>query len=239
MLESFTLLTALLAGLAANLHCIGMCGGISSALSLSVGECLPGKRAWFIVLFSTGRLASYSMLGFLAASIGLMMSSYIDTTLWSWVFRFGTAIILALIGAYLAFANRWLENIAVVGAGFWPGVKKMLASCFPVDRNSKALFAGLAWGLLPCAMVYALLSSAWLSSNPVHGTLMMLAFGLGTLPSMLLSGLMAIRLKKLLAPGSGVQRISGLLLILFAIWTASGPWLVQWLDLPPQLAGCK
>ena len=54
-----------------------------------------------------------------------------------------------------------------------------------------ALGAGLIWGWLPCGLVYSMLALAAAIATPVMGGATLLAFGFGTLPAMLTSGLMA------------------------------------------------
>jgi sulfite exporter TauE/SafE len=58
----------------------------------------------------------------------------------------------------------------------------------PVRHAHHALVAGALWGWLPCGLVYSVLVSALASGSPTQGGLLLLAFGLGTLPNLLLMG---------------------------------------------------
>jgi hypothetical protein len=52
----------------------------------------------------------------------------------------------------------------------------------------KALGLGLVWGWLPCGLVYSVLLIAATSAQPIQGAFVIIAFGLGTLPAMRLTG---------------------------------------------------
>ncbi len=71
---------------------------------------------------------------------------------------------------------------------------------------------GGLWGWLPCGIVYSVLIAAVATGSAVNGGLLMLAFGLGTLPTLLAMGLAAVKLKSFLQ-NIWVRRASGLLVI--------------------------
>ena len=62
------LISAFLVGLLGGGHCVGMCGGIVGAVSLS----LPGARPQFAyhLAYNAGRVASYTVAGALAGLAG-------------------------------------------------------------------------------------------------------------------------------------------------------------------------
>ena len=76
---------------------------------------------------------------------------------------------------------------------------------------------GLLWGWLPCGLVYSALVTAMTSGSALHGCGMMLAFGLGTLPNLLLAGLLAVRLKAYAAKPA-VRITAGLFVLAFGLW---------------------
>ena len=91
-------------------------------------------------------------------------------------------------------------------------------------------------GWLPCGLVYSTL--IWSSSHGSagHSALLMLFFGLGTLPTLLATGAAAERLTALLRRRS-LRVSAALVIILFGLWTLPGPhqhWLMQHLSLPSQ-----
>jgi len=75
----------------------------------------------------------------------------------------------------------------------------LLRKVGPLDGPARMFMAGSLWGWLPCGMVYSVLVTAMLSGSAVHGALVMLAFGLGTLPMLLGLGLLGARLRGWLA----------------------------------------
>jgi len=82
---------------------------------------------------------------------------------------------------------------------------------------AQAFPLGLLWGWLPCGLVYSALVTALTSGSALRGAGLMLAFGAGTLPTLLLAGLLAVRLNEYLA--RPVLRITaGLIVLSFGLW---------------------
>jgi sulfite exporter TauE/SafE len=88
----------------------------------------------------------------------------------------------------------------------------------PINSPPRALIAGMLWGFLPCGLVYSALALALTSANAATSSMAMLAFGLGTLPMMLLAGSTAGALKQKLQQ-QGWRTANGLLVIAFGVWT--------------------
>jgi sulfite exporter TauE/SafE len=86
----------------------------------------------------------------------------------------------------------------------------------------RALLLGTLWGWLPCGLVYSTLLWAASQGDVLHSGLLMLAFGLGTWPVLIATGLAAERLGALLRR-RGVRLAGGLLVIIFGLWTLPGP----------------
>ena len=80
----------------------------------------------------------------------------------------------------------------------------------------KALAYGAIWGWLPCGLVYFVLVWALTAGNAVQGALMMLAFGLGTLPTLLATGFMTSWLTRF-ARSSTARQVVGLVIIALAV----------------------
>ena len=91
----------------------------------------------------------------------------------------------------------------------------------PVQTFHHAFLLGLVWGWLPCGLVYSMLAYSATSDNLLQAILIMLCFGLGTLPSLLVTGLFAEQLKVFIQRQS-VRTISGILIIIFGCWTLFG-----------------
>lgn len=240
MTETFTLFTALLAGLFGSLHCVGMCGGISSALSLATDQQGSAwKKNLIVVTYNAGRISTYAFAGLLAGTIGTLMDQIVPEDIAGIGFRAVTGMMMILIGAFLAFNLQWIEKITAWGLGFWRQISPFAGKLMPVKTLPSAYLLGLIWGWLPCGLVYAVLMTAWFSGDALQGTSIMLVFGLGTLPSMLTTGLAANWIQTKVQKQQ-LRLIAGISMILFGLWTLIGPSLIHKFDLPiPEgMAGC-
>lgn len=184
------LLTAFMLGLMGSGHCAGMCGGIVVSLNsvASNGGARPlpvAQRFGVQLVFNVGRLLSYMMIGGLAAtSIGAAaLLSPLGPAM-----RVAAALMTIVIG--LAIADWW-RGIAVLerlGQSLWRFIQPLSQRMMAGDSLWHVLGLGLVWGWLPCGLVYTALSYAITSADIIAGGLIMLAFGVGTLPSMLALG---------------------------------------------------
>lgn len=213
-------LTALALGLLGGGHCIGMCGGLMGALTLAIPpEQRRGWPMWRILLgYNLGRIASYSAAGALLGSVGWLLRDLgLDLAL-----RTLAGLLMIAMGLYLA--NWWsgLTRIERVGRGLWKHIEPHARRLLPVTHAPQAIALGALWGWLPCGLVYSTL--VWASSQGSTGLSagLMLAFGIGTLPTLLATGLAAERLMALLRRRA-VRVSAAVLVILFGLWTLPGP----------------
>lgn len=201
--------TALMLGLAGAGHCLGMCGGIAAALNLG------GQRSPAITLaYHTGRIASYTLLG---ALLGLAAGS-IDITAWTIGLRYLAGLLLIGMGLYIANWWRGMALLERVGSRLWQPVQRLSSNWLPLRRWPQGFALGLCWGLMPCGLIYSSLAWATTAQNAATSALMMLLFGLGTLPAMLATSLGAERLQTLLRQ-RGLKLVTAILLIGSGIWT--------------------
>ncbi|KIH76363.1 hypothetical protein GFER_12015 [Geoalkalibacter ferrihydriticus DSM 17813] len=177
---------ALVTGLLGSGHCIGMCGGIIAALSLSVRQ--GGAGLWFQLAYHLGRLTTYGVMG---ATLGWVGSMVVYTE------GFQAASRVILIGADLLLIAAGLATAGLAGRRSPLEIEGMVPTrligkaVIRLRRWPPALAAlplGLAFGLLPCGLVYAVALTAAQSADPGRGALLMLAFGLGTVPALMLVG---------------------------------------------------
>lgn len=208
---------AFLAGLAGGFHCIGMCGGIVAALSVS-GCGAPFRPKFLSQLFyNVGRIFTYTLLG---AAAGLIGSSLDLTALKSasrW-FLVGADLFVVAIGLATAVSLPALNLASLEGKGArLPAapVSRFLAAPSPLA----ALPLGMLLGLIPCGLVYAPLISAAASGSVLLGAATMAALGTGTLPVLLIFGTASSALSARLR--SGMQRLTG---IAVALVGAAGLW---------------
>jgi len=184
---------AFLIGLLGGVHCVGMCGGIVGALTVQTPRRQP---AWSLhVSYNAGRIASYAAAGAIMGMIGgasLMFNQILPIQMLLYVLA---NLVLISLGMYLAGLGNQLLVLESLGARLWRRVQPYSARVLPADTVAKAFVLGALWGWLPCGLVYSLLATALLSGGGLRGAGIMLAFGLGTLPNLLLAGLAFKRLR--------------------------------------------
>jgi hypothetical protein len=168
--------------LVGGLHCAGMCGGIVGALQLNRPPAVSAAR--LAAGYHAGRLSSYAMAGVLAGTLGAALYAADVAPVQAALLGFGSLMLLA-IGASMFGRSAWLKRIEPAGAWLWRFVAPLARRVYPPRNGAQALVAGLAWGWIPCGMVYAALPLALVAGGPLQGALVMLAFGAGTLPNML------------------------------------------------------
>ncbi|AOF83701.1 cytochrome C biogenesis transmembrane region family protein [Methyloversatilis sp. RAC08] len=219
---SLGLAAIFLVGLLGGVHCAGMCGGIVSAISAGVPHVRqPGWRAQLPALslhlaYSTGRITSYAFAGAVAGGIGgvgLLAGSALP--LQTVLYVLANVMMIAL-GLYLTGYTRVLAPIEALGRPLWARIQPIAGRFLPARTPAQALGVGLLWGFLPCGMVYSMLGLALLSGSPASGALIMLAFGLGTLPNLLLAGMLLTRLRAL-TRNPALRRVAGLMVLGFGL----------------------
>ena len=193
-------------------HCAGMCGGLATALGLAT----RGQNSALLVFgYNIGRISSYALAGVMVATIGYWSSSYLLLGPW---LRLLAGLMLILMGFYLA--NWWniLLVLEKIGAALWRRIQPMGNYFLPVTTPKRALVLGMVWGWLPCGLVYSALAYTATAPNPGVGALLMIAFGLGTAPAMLVGGFLSEQTRHYLQL-RWLRRIMAILIILLGSWT--------------------
>jgi sulfite exporter TauE/SafE len=211
----FALASAMLvAGLASGVHCVAMCGGIVTAFDArrvipirAAGASWGGTgRRW---AFNAGRISTYAAAGAAAGALGA--SAYAAAALPPQeVLEFAMSLLLVAIGTHLAFPAL-LARVERLGLPLWRRVQPLASRLLGAPTLPHAFAGGLAWGFLPCAMVYAALASATAAGSALQGALAMAAFGAGTLPFLLAAGWLAARI-------ASSRRLAGGLLLGFGFF---------------------
>ncbi len=204
-------------GLLGGIHCAGMCGGIVSALgmvtqrspahslkipvSLQVANVnamasLPSSQRTSHIstllsasAYNLGRLMTYTTLGALAGGVGSsawLMQSLLPI---QQVAFFISNVLLVAMGLYVLGVKRISTVVESLGKVFWEKVRPYATATLKKPGWLNAIAAGSLWGLVPCGMIYAVLATALVSGSAVRGALLMLTFGLGTLPNLMALGL--------------------------------------------------
>lgn len=208
-------LAVFLIGLLGGTHCVGMCGGIVSALTVQ----LPGQKpAWSLHLaYNLGRISSYGLagavMGFIG-SLGLLLNGWLPVQLGLYV---AANLMLVALGLYLIGFTKGLAPIENAGQWLWRKVQPLTSRFIPVQGMAQAFPLGLLWGFLPCGLVYSVLATALMSGSAWRGALTLLAFGAGTLPNLLLAGVLLARFRRF-AQAPMVRTLSGFLVLGFGVF---------------------
>jgi len=160
-----------LLGLTGSLHCVGMCGPL--ILAANSGR---NKLAGGLVLYHTGRIITYSFLGFI---FGIFGTGLLLAGMQRWISI--SAGILLLFGLVISLLNG--NNLKIgITRRFLTWLKsqfsRYLGGKSPLDR----FMLGILNGILPCGLVYVALAAALAADNMLQATLSMVIFGLATLP---------------------------------------------------------
>ncbi|MBI4938672.1 MAG: sulfite exporter TauE/SafE family protein [Nitrosomonadales bacterium] len=209
-------------GLMSGVHCAGMCGGIVGAVSTQ----LPRNRwpGFYHLAYNGGRILSYTVAGVIVGALGqggLALKGVMPVQ--QILFGFAS-VMLILLGCYLAGIWQGVRHIEQAGGVLWKKIQPYSRSLLPVNSLPKAFGLGMLWGWLPCGLVYTVLLSALAMGDALRGGLVMLAFGLGTLPNLLAVGLFSSSVKKFIQL-KPVRLGAGLLVAglgaygLFKLWT--------------------
>ena len=182
-MPELSLLSAVLIGWLGGVHCLGMCGGIVSALTLSAPQ---AGRSKVLLGYNVGRSLTYVGLGLAAGALGQFGTQALGVAP---NFLFALANILLIgMGLYLLGIPWLIRPLEQAGQNLWRRVEPFSRRLFPINTLPRAVGVGLLWGLLPCGLVYSALATAFALGSAVQGGLWMAAFALGTLPNLLTAG---------------------------------------------------
>jgi sulfite exporter TauE/SafE len=208
-------LAVFLVGLLGGTHCMAMCGGIVGALTVGTP---PGRRHWPLHLaYNLGRIASYALAGAVMGAVGqagLLLEGALPVQMTLYVLA---NLMLVALGLYLVGVPQGLTFLERGGQKVWARLQPLTRRFLPATSVSRALPLGMLWGFLPCGMVYSVLSMTLLTGSALRGAGLMLAFGLGTLPNLLLAGFLLRRFRDVVQ-GRAVRIAAGLLVAGFGVW---------------------
>lgn len=198
-----------------------MCGGIVGALSLSTPQEKKSKSQIPILLgYNIGRISGYVVAG---AIVGFLGSSLVDLTgiqNTKQILSVVASLFMIALGLYLAGFWKSFNRLESVGSQLWKIIQPFTKRFIPVTNFQQAVPLGFLWGWLPCGLVYTALIWTLSSGGAVEGALIMLAFGLGTLPNLLVMGALATQLDRWVK-NPRVRMVAGLLVALMGVVTLS------------------
>ncbi len=214
------LVTAVIVGFLGGVHCLGMCGGVVGALTFSLEPKI--QASWWRMLpyqvaYNAGRLFSYVLIGALFGFLGASLGSLATFLPAQQVLQLVAGLFMIALGLYL---GGWWFGIVVLekmGHIIWRKLVPYTKRFGRVKTWPQAWLYGLVWGGLPCGLVYSMLIMAMSSGGAVDGALVMLAFGIGTLPNLLLMGVFAFYFTKL-SRNIWVRRFAGVSVMFMGGW---------------------
>lgn len=187
------LAAAFLAGLLGSMHCVGMCGAFAASCTRARG----GLAAWHV-----GRVATYTALGALAGAAGRLLPGP------AW-------LPAALATVLLVWFSLALAGLVPEPRLIPPGLATAGARAAGTTSSPAHLLFGAVNGLLPCGLVYTALGAAVAQADPVPGGLVMLAFGLGTLPALTAA---ALGLRRVILSSVRRRRAFAALILVTGLW---------------------
>lgn len=211
-------------GIFSTVHCLGMCGGIITALSLGLPGHVRQNRKIYVPIICTynlGRVFSYAVAGAIAGIFGHIILNQFESNAGYFLIRLIAGLVLVMLGLHIAGWSYGIRHIEGLGMKLWKVVQPIGRHFLPVDSIFKALVMGCLWGWLPCGLVYSVLLWSVTSTDPLSGTVYMLCFGLGTLPGMITAGILSSSLQKF-ASRDKIRKLFGLFIICFGLIS---PWI--------------
>ncbi|WP_338467132.1 sulfite exporter TauE/SafE family protein [Novosphingobium sp. ZN18A2] len=197
-MTSLTFAGGMVLGLASSLHCAGMCGGIASVLSMSAepDSDAPAARMRGLLTLQAGRVLAYSLMGVAVGGLGAAVIARFDHPTLYLMLRLFAALSLGWIGLSL---TGLAPGIAVADRLFAAIADRIRAGAAALHLSGSAgtVAMGLAWGFVPCGMVYGTLVFAAMTGTPIRAAGVMAGFGLGTIPAVTAAAFGATSLRRL------------------------------------------
>ena len=220
MLSSTLFIGILLATMASSWHCALMCGGIAASIDQSVAKIKVypnrSKVVWDQMVVHLARIASYMALGAGAAWLGIAFWRQEVIPIQRALFGITAGILF--YQAYRLINPSGKRITHLFGQTIAQALSQWWAKHFTKSRTGLARWiTGMLWGLVPCSLVYGVLALAFLSGDPIVGALLMLAMGLGTLPSLLILTKVSGALMQF-GQKAWVRYLAALLLIVTAVY---------------------
>ncbi|MFO0909083.1 MAG: sulfite exporter TauE/SafE family protein [Isosphaeraceae bacterium] len=233
------LMLVLLGGVLGSSHCIGMCGGF--ALTIGVGAPSVVRNFTRQLLYSLGRVFTYAFLGAAAGFAGLWFSRR------SIHLIHAQSLLSLLAGGLLILQGLiTLGLIPLPTTRFWTPSASSSAGCmagslvrpfFASPRWHLVFLAGVLNGFLPCGLVYGYLALATSTASLPYGVATMAAFGLGTIPAMVLTGVGVSAVT--LSARRHLFRVAGVCVLITGVLAVSRGAAAWTSDNPAQCPGCR
>ena len=199
-------------------HCAGMCGPLAVSFALSSHNKEKWLTSfWFHLLLNLGRITSYGLVGIALGSFG----SLLFTAKLKQIMGLATGLLLIWLGITRINPNLLpkLPVIHPLQGKLHQSLGLAMSQIATKNRWWTPTVLGLFWGLIPCGFLYVAQITAAETGKMFAGAMTMLAFGLGTMPTMLTLGISASRISadrrsQLFRLGGWITLIIGILTVL-------------------------
>lgn len=195
-------------------HCLGMCGALVAALS--VGNRQKSGGLPFHLTYNAGRTLTYAATGALAGWLGAGLA---ESRAFAWpafLLLILSDLFVIAIGLGTTGFFRWLDFSRLEWTLPTSAISRLVRRLAVMPSALAAFPLGLLMGFIPCGFLYAMLLAAAQSGSAVTGALTMFAFGLGTVPALLLFGSAAHLISSRIR--SGMLRAAGGLVVLMGCY---------------------
>lgn len=212
------LIVAFNLGLISTLHCVGMCGGILSAMMFSA-PCKNQKKQRLInrsLSYNIGRITSYSLAGLICGLLGSKIIELTRTINAHLILQSIAALVLIALALNILGIFPFKKYLESIGIKIWKIIQPLGQRIYPIDSHWRAYLFGMVWGWLPCGLVYSALILSLSTATALDGMLTMCIFGLGTLPGMLAVGFFSDAINKI-KDNKNLRRVTAFLMLLIAM----------------------
>ena len=198
-------------------HCIGMCGGFVMAYSAAKidQEWGKGHQSLAHLLYNTGRVAAYMIIGALFGALGKVFSFSMASKGGLFIF---IGVLMVLMGLSLMGKLKFITYIESSGAN--SGLFRRLFRRLIASRSLPSFFLlGMLNGFIPCGFVYFFAAFAAATASPLWGAVVMLVFSLATIPVLFTLGFFSSSLMQKVAFRQFAVKTAGALVILYGLFT--------------------
>lgn len=216
------LISAWLVGALGGVHCFAMCGGLLGAIGVRDAASTQTLEPVRVIAarqaaYHAGRIVTYTLLGTLFGAAGAAALGVVEVAPVQRAVYVAANVLLLMLGASIMIQARGVPLLQRAGGGAFAPLLRIAAPALRRDDARGRVAMGLVWGLMPCALIYSVLPLALFAGGAWQGGAVMLAFGLGTLPNLLATGVVLGRARRFLS-GSTVRAVAAVLMIVFGLF---------------------
>ncbi|MGC9458161.1 MAG: sulfite exporter TauE/SafE family protein [Halothiobacillaceae bacterium] len=216
---------AMLVGFFGGVHCVGMCGGVVGALTFGLPAEKRGHfgKLWpYLLSYNLARIAAYVVAGAIIGGLGAFGASLVSMNHAQQGLQVLAGIFMVMLGLFIGGWWMGLTRVERAGSVLWRRIEPIGRRLMPVRTPAQAMALGFVWGWLPCGLVYSVLIWALSAGSAAQGAWLLLGFGLGTLPNLILMGVFAAQVSQFMRQ-RWVKNVAGGSVILFGLYTLAMP----------------